>query len=189
VLQDLQTNQSKEKKDMLSKKGLVATTALVFLGFLGASTAKADDTQCYTVASLKGTYAVVGTYGANVALALATRHFDGKGNLTGTFILNEPDPASSTGGRKIVTGTQVGTYTINCDGTGVFTRVLTASNGVTTTQLDDFLITKAKANEKDGQLIATALEDAQRTPSAIVAGGIFLIRSYTRRPDGDTGKD
>jgi hypothetical protein len=172
---------------MLNKKGLFAATALVFLGFLGVPTAKAQDKQCYTVASLKGTYGVVATYGANVALALAVRNFDGQGNLTGTFTLNEPDPASSTGGRKIITGTNVGTYTINCDGTGVFTRVLTASNGVTTTQMDDFLITKATA--KGNQLIATALEDAQRTPSAIVAGGIFLIRSYTRRPDSDTGKD
>jgi hypothetical protein len=76
----------------------------------------------------------------------------------------------------------VGTYTVNCDGTGVFTRTLTASNGVTTTQTDDFVITKATMQE-DGRLIATALEDAQRTPSAIVAGGIFLTRSYTRRPD------
>jgi hypothetical protein len=75
----------------------------------------------------------------------------------------------------------MGTYTVNCDGTGVFTRILTASNGVHTTQMDDFLITKATM--KDGQLVATALEDAQRTPSAIVPGGIFLTRSYTRRPD------
>ena len=135
---------------MLSKKRLFAATALVFLGFLGVSRAKAspakaddDDTKCYTAASLNGTYAVVATYGSNVALALAIRHFDGKGNLTGTFTLNEPDPASSTGGRKIVTGTQVGTYTVNCDGTGVITRTVTASNGVTATQMDDFVITKA----------------------------------------------
>jgi hypothetical protein len=70
-----------------------------------------DDSRCYTAASLKGTYAVLGTYGANVALALGVRQFDGNGNLTGTFTLNEPDPTSTTGGRKIVTGTQVGTYT------------------------------------------------------------------------------
>jgi hypothetical protein len=75
----------------------------------------------------------------------------------------------------------VGTYTVNCDGTGVFTRILTASNGVTVTQMDDFVITQARM--KDGQLIATALEDVQRTSSAIVPGGIFLTRSYTRRPD------
>ena len=144
--------------------------------------AKADETQCYTIASLKGTYAVVGTYGANVALAIGVRRLDGEGNLRGTFTLNEPTPGSTTGGRTIITGTQVGTYTVNCDGTGVFSRTITASNGVTATQMDDFVITKATLQE-DGRLIATALQDAQRTPSAIVPGGIFLIRSWTRRPD------
>jgi len=159
---------------------IVAAAIVTWFGF-GIPAAKADETHCYTVASLEGTYAVIGTYGANVALALAVRHFDGEGNLRGTFTLNEPTPGSTTGGRTIVTGTNVGTYTVNCDGTGVFTRILTASNGVTATQMDDFVITKATMRE--GGLIATALEDAQRTPSAIVAGGIFLIRSYTRRPD------
>jgi hypothetical protein len=72
--------------------------------------------------------------------------------------------------------------TVNCDGTGVFTRTLTTSTGVVTVQHDDFVITQAKVRD-DGQLLATALVDAQRTPSAIVAGGIFLTRSYTRRPD------
>jgi hypothetical protein len=37
---------------------------------------------------------------------------------------------------------------------------------------------------KDGQLIATAIDDAQETPSSIVPGGVFLIRHLTRRPDG-----
>jgi hypothetical protein len=166
---------------MFKKKSLLAMTTLGFLGVISASTAKAEDPQCYTVASLKGTYAVVATYGANVAMALALRNFDGQGSLTGTFTLNEPTPGSSIGARTIVTGTQKGTYTVNCDGTGVITRVVTASNGVTATQLDDFLITRATA--KDGQFLATALADATRVPSAIVPGGIFVTRGYTRLPD------
>ena len=166
---------------MLSKKSLVLPIALVFLGFVGVSAAQ-DDTHCYNLASLRGTYGVVGDYGDHQAIALATRHFDGKGNLTGSFIVNGPDPTSTTGGREIITGTQAGTYTVNCDGTGVFDRVLT-SNGTTVHQFDDFVITAAKV--KDGQLIATTIEDAQRTPSALVPGGIFLTRHYTRRPDGD----
>ena len=105
------------------------------LGFISASTAKAEDPQCYTVASLQGTYASVATYSANVALALGVRHFDGHGNLTGTFTLNAPDLTSATGARKIITGTQVGTYTVNCDGTGVETRTLTSSTGVVTVQM------------------------------------------------------
>ena len=76
----------------------------------------------------------------------------------------------------------MGTYTVNCDGTGTFVRTLTSSTGVVTTQTDDFLITQAKV-EDDGQLLATALEDATRVPSALVPGGLFVFRSYTRRPD------
>ena len=163
-------------------KILIAVVTVATSLALGAPVARADDkTKCYTVGSINGTYALVGTYGANVALALGVRHFDGNGNMTGTFTVNEPDPASTTGGRKIVTGTQVGTYTVNCDGTGVITRTVTASTGLVTTQTDDLLITQAKTD--DDRLLAIALEDAQRTPSAIVAGGIFLTRSYTRRPD------
>lgn len=157
-------------------------TALVLI-FNGVAPAQADETRCYTAASLTGTYAVIGTYGANVAMALAVRHFDGHGNLTGTFTLNEPDPTSTTGSRKIVIGTQVGTYTVNCDGSGVITRTLTTSTGVVTVQEDDFIITESKIRDPDDVLIATRLQDAQRTPSAIVAGGVFLTRSYTRRPD------
>jgi hypothetical protein len=123
-------------------------------------------------------------YGANVALALALRHFDGNGNLTGTFTLNAPVAGSPTGARTVITGTQVGTYTVNCNGTGVITRTVLASNGVTATQLDDFLVTRAVTT--DGQFLATALADATRVPSAIVPGGIFVTRSYTRLPDSSS---
>ncbi len=167
---------------MLNRKNLLVPMIVVLAGLLGASTTKADDTRCYTNASLKGTYAVLATYGANVALALATRHFDGQGNLTGAYTLNAPVPGSPTGARTIITGTQVGIYSVNCDGTGTFTRTLTSSTGVVTTQTDDFVITKATTRD-DGQLLATGLEDAQRVPSALVPGGLFVFRSYTRRPD------
>jgi hypothetical protein len=119
-------------------------------------------------------------YGANVAIALGRRHFDGDGNLTGTILVNEPTPGSTTGERTIVTATQMGTYTVNCDGTGVFTRILTV-NGVKTTQTDNFVITKAVV--KHHHLLATAIVDAQTTPSAIIPGGIFLTRTFTRLPD------
>jgi hypothetical protein len=164
----------------MKAKTLIIAAAIV-TGF-GIPAAMADETHCYTLASLKGTYGVIATYGANVALALAVRHFDGQGNLTGTFTLNAPDPTSTTGARKISTGTQVGSYTVNCDGTGVETRTLTSSTGVTTTQLDDFVITQA-IRQEDGGFLATALEDAVRTPSALVPGGLFVFRHFTRRPD------
>ena len=167
---------------MQIKLKLLTTAALVGAWVVSGLSAHAGEMHCYTEASLKGKFAVVGNYGAHVAEALALRQFDGQGNLTGTFTLNEPDPASTTGGRKIVTGTQVGTYTINCDGTGVFTRTLTTSTGIVTTQNDNFIVTKA-VQLWNGQLFATALEDMQQTASAIVPGGVFLTRSYTRLPD------
>jgi hypothetical protein len=168
---------------MFDKRSLFVPAMLVSFGLLGMSTARADgDTHCYTVASIRGTYAVVATYSANVALALGVRHFDGQGNLKGTFVLNAPVVGSATGARTIITGTQVGTYSVNCDGTGTITRTLTSSTGVVTTQTDDFLITKARERE-DGPRLATALEDAQRTPSALVPGGLFVFRSYTRQSD------
>lgn len=169
---------------MFRKKSSVLPIVLIGLSFVGMSLAQ-DDTHCYTLSSMKGTYGTVATYGANVALSLAVRHYDGKGNFTATFIVNEPDPSSTTGGRKLVTGTNVGTYTVNCDGRGVVHKTTTTSNGITANSVDDFVITAATV--KNGQLIATTIDDAQETPSAIVPGGVFLIRHLTRRPDGGNG--
>lgn len=157
---------------------LAAVLTCMFVTDVIAATAQEWHT-CFTMASLKGSYSVVGTYGANVAIALAKRYVDGDGNLTGTFLVNEPTPGSTTGGRTLVTGTQAGTVSVNCDGSGVVTRVLTVA-GVQTNQFDDFVITEAKI--KDGELIATTIVDAQRSSSAIVPGGVFLRRTWTRVP-------
>lgn len=161
------------------------------LVFLSATTASAQDQpECYTLASLQGSYAIIGHYGAHLAMALTEGQFDGKGNFKSTFIANEPDPTSTTGGRKIVSGSQTGTYTINCDGTGVITRFVKLSNGETGTVVSDFIITQAVRSRWDnGVLIATAVEDAQRTPSFIVPGGIFLPRTYTRLPERKEDSD
>jgi len=168
---------------MFSKTRVFVPAAVAFLGLLGVPSAFAQAPQCYTLASLKGPFAVVGEYGANVAIALATRYFDGQGNLTGTFLVNSPKAGSTTGERTIVTGTQKGTYTVNCDGTGVFARILTLSDGTSTTQFDDFVITEAM-NGWSSTLVATKIVDATRTPSTIVPGGIFLKRTLSRLPDG-----
>ncbi len=165
---------------MLSKKSWLVAAAISLTLILGACVSPAEEhPKCFTLSSLEGHYTVIGTYGANVAIALGKRYLDGKGNLTGTFLVNEPTAGSTTGARTIVTGTQMGTYTVNCDGTGVFTRVLTAGT-IQTTQEDDFVITGGI--EKDGELIATSIQDAQRTPAVIVPGGIFIDRVWTRVP-------
>ena len=166
---------------MFSKKKSFVPAALIFAGFFGSLPASAQVRACYTAASLQGAYAVIGNYGANVALALGTRIYDGNGNLSGTFVVNEPTAGSATGARTIVTGTQAGTYTVNCNGTGQFNRLVTASTGLVATQVDDFVITAGVVI--NGQLVATAITDASEVPSAIVAGGIFLSRVQTRLPD------
>jgi hypothetical protein len=170
---------------MFINKSLFVSAVVIFTSLLGVSAANAQTQnplarKCYTVASLQGSYAVVGTYGGNAAIALATRSYDGNGNLAGAAIVNEPVAGSATGARTIVIALQAGTYTVNCNGTGQFTRVLTA-NGVQTNQVDDFVITAAAVI--GGQLVATTIVDAQQTPSAIIAGGIFLTRVHTRLPD------
>jgi hypothetical protein len=165
---------------MTSRKNWTIVVAIAIASFLTTVPASAQDAPpCFDLASLQGNYTVIGTYGANVAVALAKRYMDGKGNLTGTFIVNEPLAGSTTGERNIVSGTQTGTYTVNCDGTGVVTRILTVGT-TQTQQFDDFVITKAIFEH--GHLIATSVADAQRTPSTIVAGGIFLTRVWTRIP-------
>jgi hypothetical protein len=49
--------------------------------------------------------------------------------------------------------------------------------------MDDFVITAATV--KNGVLVATTMEDAVRVPSALVPGGVFVTRHYTRRPDNN----
>ena len=168
---------------MFNTRSLFVSAAFIF-GFLGVSAANAQSPCLYTVASLHGSFAVIGNYGANVAIALGVRSYDGNGNLNGSFVVNEPTPGSTTGARTIVTGTQTGTYTVNCNGTGQFNRILT-TNGVSTAQVDDFIITGAqKTTGASGALmLATSITDASQVPSAIVPGGIFLSRIHTRLPD------
>jgi hypothetical protein len=174
-------NPAKEKT-MCNKKSLYVLVALLLASFLGVSAANAQSSCPYTVASLQGNYSVVGTYGANLAVAIGIRHYDGQGNLSGSYTLNEPTAGSTTGARTIATGTQAGTYTVNCNGTGQFNRVLTQSNGTVTHQVDDFVITAAIPTF-NGLFIATAIVDAQETPSAIIPGGVFLTRVHTRQPN------
>ena len=170
---------------MFNTKSLFVPAALMLAGFLGVSAANAQSltpTCPYTNASLQGSYAVIGYYGANVAIALGVRSYDGNGNLTATFLTNEPTAGSTTGARTIVTGTQTGTYTVNCNGTGTFKRILTQANGTTSTGVDDFIITGA-IKLWTGQMIATTIIDVQEGPSTIVPGGVFLTRTHTRLPN------
>lgn len=176
------------KKESI-RHSVFACALLIMYGLLTVSSAKAADQQCYTLASLQGQYAVITSYGNNVARGLVVRYYDGNGNFSGPFVINQPKPGSSIGERSLVFGTQTGTYTVNCDGTGVVSRVVTLSDGTTAQQMDDFIITgatvmpNARGPFLPGQLIATSLADAGRDPSPIVSGGLFVTHTYTRLPD------
>ena len=156
--------------------------ALLITGVLGVAAVSAQDPSCpYTLSSLQGPYAVVITYGANVAQGLQTETLDGKGTVTRTGIINQPTPGSTTGARTIVPVTTAGTYKVNCDGTGTFTLTVTRPDGTMASAAHDFIITSAIKQE--GRVIATTIADVQRDPSVIIPGGIFVTRVHTRLPE------
>lgn len=128
---------------MASRKRSFVAAVLMVAGVSGPSAARAGTPECYTLSSLQGSYGVVNNYGASVAMGIQAETLDGRGNLTRTGILNQPTAGSTTGARTIVTVTSVGTYTVNCDGSGTITRVITTSGGQTAFATDDFLITES----------------------------------------------
>ena len=162
---------------------LYIPAAILLASFLGVSAANADDSACrYTLASLQGKYAIVVTYLPTfAAVAIGTRSYDGSGNMTGTFIVNGPTAGSTTGARTITKGTQVGTYTVNCDGTGVITRTTKLATGQTNTFVDDFVTTAAVWS---GVIIATTITDVAENPTTQGAApaGLYQTRVQTRLP-------
>jgi len=169
---------------MFNKKSLFVPAALILGSFLGVSAANAENASCrYTLASLQGKYAIVVTYLPTfAAVAIGTRSYDGAGNMTGTFIVNGPTAGSTTGARTITPGTQVGTYTVNCDGTGVITRTTTLATGQTNTFVDDFVTTAAVWS--GGVIIATTITDVAENPTTAGAApaGLYQTRVQTRLP-------
>ena len=171
---------------MFSKKTLFVPSALVLISVLGVSAANAQDATClYTLASLQGSYAVLVNYGANVAIGIQPESLDGNGNLTRTGVLNQPTAGSTTGARTVATVTSRGTYTVSCNGTGTITRIVTRPDGSTAPAVDDFIITSAVRlfSGSSYVLIATTIVDAQRDPSVILPGGVFVTRVHTRLPN------
>ncbi len=59
-------------------KSLFVPAALVSVSFLGVSAADAEKPACYTLASVQGSWAIVATYGANIAVAFAELVLDCK---------------------------------------------------------------------------------------------------------------
>jgi hypothetical protein len=136
--------------------------------------------HAFSVASIKGDYAVVNHYGdgGNLALGIGTEQFDGTGNLQGTLLLNRPTP---TGARELVPLTSTGTYTVNADGPGIMLLTVTLPDGTTKSATEDFVI--AQAEEIRGIPVATRIIDEQREPSLVLGNGVFVTQEYTRRRD------
>ena len=169
-----------------NNKRLLFVAAMIFISSVFAPAANAQDSTCpYTAASLKGSFGMVGHYSGGIALAMAVENFDDSGNLSRKAIVNQPPAATAPAGspRQITATTSAGTFTVNCDGTGTYTRMITnVTTGVTSGPLTgNFVITGAVV--KDGQLIATEFTDAQVEVSAIVPGGVFVYFVHTRLPD------
>jgi hypothetical protein len=136
----------------------------------------------YSVGSIRGDYAVVNNYGANLALGVGTVHFDGIGTLQGTLLLNRP---TSTGARELVPLTFTGTYSVNGDGTGTILLIVTLPDGSIRTATEDFVVTRTEVIHRTP--VATDIVAEQREPSLVLENGIFVTQHYTRR--GEERKD
>ena len=164
----------------------MSALVLLMAGLSSAAVAQAQHpsganrTAPYTLRSLEGTYAVVGTFGNHVAQSQDVWTFDGKGNCSAVALLNEPDP---NGQRVLVPITISGTYTVDPNGTGVLVLTVTLSNDGTIALTEDVLITRAKVT--DGQKVATEYVGMLRELAVGVGGaeGTFATFVATRRPD------
>jgi hypothetical protein len=166
---------------MKNKRCSLAPAAILFASCIGGTLANAQTPACYTVESMEGSFATIGTYGPGIAMALAVRSHDALGNLSAAAINNLPRAGSTTGERSVTPNTNLGSFTVNCDGSGVVTRIATLADGTRVQGFDDFLITEGVV--ENGKLVATTVVDGSRAPSSIVPGGVFLSRRYYRRPN------
>ncbi len=145
---------------------------------------EANETSgAYSLASYEGDYAVIGTYGANVARLIGTYTADGHGKIKGSARVNLPGAGTE---RVIVSISFAGPYTVNADGTGTIYFTVLLPGGGTELATLDFVITKAEVC--DGIKIATEIATAQREPSMVVDGQ-FVTHISTRRPDTKRDRD
>lgn len=142
--------------------------------------AEAHHSHHYSVASIRGDYAVVNHYGANLALGVGTIQFDGAGNLHGTLLLNRP---TSTGARQLVHLTSTGTYSVNDDGTGIILLSVELPDETIKNATEDFVITRAEVI--GGIPVAMKIVDEQREPSLVLGNGVFVTQDITRRMGED----
>jgi hypothetical protein len=176
------------RKSLVQRVRLISPIILVLsiLAWEATPALIAQDTAAeailqYSVVSIRGDYAVVNHYGANLALGIGTEHFDGTGKLHGSLLLNRP---TLTGARELVPLTSTGTYSVNNDGTGTISLAVTLPDGTIKTATEDFVITRTEVIR--GIPVATEIIDEQREPSLVLGNGVFVTQDYTRRGEEPT---
>ena len=140
------------------------------------SAADQDHDQPYSLGSLDGEFALVGTYTGGIARQLGVVHFK-DGDATGYLRVNVQGATPAQ--RVVVYITFAGTTTLADDGSGVATLTVTYPDGTLHPATLDFLVTKAQ--ETRGIKIATEIESMQRETPALSPGAL-IVGTLTRRP-------
>jgi len=161
---------------MLEKiKPLALTVCLISTMLFGSRAGSTAERKGYTLASIEGEYAVVGTYAGEIAGLIGVSKTDKNDNVEGSAVVNMPGASNM----QVVPISWMGVQTINEDGSGTISLTVTLPNA-TQTVTQDFVI--AKAVKVDGVKKAIELRTMQREPSSLVAGE-FISDVLTRRPD------
>jgi hypothetical protein len=119
------------------------------MAFFGSSTATATARPGFTNASLKGSYALRGTGGANEAASIGVTVFNGNGRATRSLVLNEATPE----GRDVIAIKSDGMYTVNPDGTGTAVLANTLPDGSSVDFSFDFVITQVAGSASTGSFV------------------------------------
>jgi hypothetical protein len=165
--------------EALSRFAITPITPIVLLAGMFVPVSGAQGPR-YTLASLQGDYGVVTHYNGNLAQGVGTEYFDGNGKCHASLILNRP---TATGTRELVPLTLTGTYTVNNDGTGIFSVQVTLPDGSIKTATLDFVITRSQVMR--GVPVALQIADEQREPSLVLGNGVFVTQDFTRREEDD----
>jgi hypothetical protein len=153
----------------------VALVALL-VGVAGLK-AQSPTTSGFSNKNLIGSYAAEEQGDGNVSAGLGIVHYDGNGNTTRRITVNAP---AEGGGRRILVFESAGVYTVNPDGTGTVTYTNAISDGETTTNTFDFVITGVTTTWIPGRgnfRVATELSAAQREAGVTVS----LVTSKQKR--------
>ncbi len=158
------------------RKVLEVMGCVLMATFWANSVGRAAECKGYTLSSIEGEYAVVGTYAGQLAGLIGVSKTDKNGNVEGSALVNIP---GANNARLVIPISWVGVQTIYEDGTGTIVLTVTLPNA-TQNVIQDFVVTKAV--KIDGGRKATELKTMQREPSGLIAGE-FVTDVLTRRPE------